>query len=406
MFCPECGTKNEKGAAFCEKCGTKLEEEKSTNTKSSTKKESTTKKPMSKQNKMIILFSSIAVVLIIVVCCVFSSLTKPENIVKKYMKARVANDYSTLYKYEVNIENGDKTFVSETVYKSIMEQNKSKKILNYTVGIAQYDLGKLTSTVPVNYTEEGSTDAKELKIKMKKTTKKSYLFFDNWVVSDAYAESSLIKDYTISVPTGAKVVYGGVEVPKSYLNKDKSSSSTDVYVLSQVFSVKTPIKVTLKNGIVSDDTVTPSSYSDKYTFNLSSDNISEKMKESIAKQAMKDLNDMYDGLIAGTEFEKLTNKNFDKKLKTSYDSFKSRISSLSYKLNSVKYTKTEMTRLSSLSDGTVRVTIKGTYDYSLTYNEKEVKKSDYYYSYLTYDLNGDTYKLMNVESLPTYFSKY
>ena len=26
MFCGECGTKNEKGAAFCENCGAKLKE--------------------------------------------------------------------------------------------------------------------------------------------------------------------------------------------------------------------------------------------------------------------------------------------------------------------------------------------------------------------------------------------
>lgn len=406
MFCPECGTKNEKGAAFCENCGTKLKEEKKEEVKKTSKKTVSEKKPMSKQNKLIIIISSAVVALIIIVCCVFSSLTKPENVVKKYMKARVSGDYSTLYKYEVNIESGDKTFVSEEVYKTIMKQNDSKKILNYTVGIAQYDLGKLTSTVPVNYTEEGSTDAKEIKIKMKKTTKKAYLFFDNWVVSDAYAESSLIKDYTITVPTGAKVVYGGVEVKSNYLNKDKSSSTNDVYVLSQVFAVKTPIKVTLKNGITSDETVTPSSYNNNYKFSLSMDNISEKMKEKVSKQSIKDLNDMFTGIIAGTEFDKLTNKNFDKKLKTNYDSFKSKISGLSYKLNSVNYTAAEITRISSQNDGTVRFTIKGTYDYSLTYNEKEIKKSDYYYTYLTYDLSGDTYKLMNVESLPTYFSRY
>ncbi len=71
--------------------------------------------------------------------------------------------------------------------------------------------------------------------------------------------------------------------------KNKSTSTNDVYVLNQVLGEKTPIKVTLKNGIVIEDTDTPSKYYNTYTARVKSSNISEAMKTTLTKQAKDDL---------------------------------------------------------------------------------------------------------------------
>ena len=404
MFCSECGTKNKKGAAFCENCGAKLktEEAKAETKKTETKASNTQPTKASSQGKIIGIIVGAAVAFIIILFSVISAQLKPEAIVKKYMKAQTTNDYKTLYKYEVNIENGDKTFTSLDAYKTIKDNIKSKKVLNYEVGKAEYDLGKLTSSVTVNYTEEGSTDSKEVKVKLKKSNKKAFLFFDKWIIANAYTDSSIIKDYKITVPTGAKVVYAGVKVNKKYLSKKDSSTTNDVYVLNQVLPVKTPIKVTLKNGIEAENTTTPYSYNSGYKFYLTSDSVSDKLKNKISKQAITDLNDLYAGAIAKTEFSKLKNKNFDKKLEKNYNDYIKRLESQSYKLKTFEITKAEIKRLSTNSDDTVRVSIYCSYKYQLD-AENSSERTSTRYIYLDYDLNSNNYKLTGVDSLPIYF---
>lgn len=402
MFCGECGTKNKKGAQFCEECGAKLKQENKKTEEKETKTVQQQSTKTSSQGKLIAIIASCFVVFLIVVFSVISAQLKPEAIVKKYMKARTTDDYKTLYKYEVNVENGDKTFTSLEVYKNSNDISKYKKITNYQVGKAEYDLGKLTSKVKVNYTEEGSNDSKEIEIKFKKSNKKAFLFFDKWIIAGSYDDSTVIKDYKITVPKGSKVVYGGIKVSKKYLSKKDSTSTNDVYVLSQVLSIKTPIKVTLKNGIESESTTTPYTYSSGYKFYLTSDSVSEKIKNKINKQAINDINDLYVGVINKTEFSKLKNKNFDKKLEKDYTDYSKKLESLSYKLKTLEITKSEITRLSSNSDGTIKFVIYCSYKYQLdAENSRERTNTDYIY--LDYNIDSKNYKLTGINSLPIYF---
>lgn len=406
MFCGECGTKNEKGAQFCEKCGAKLEVEETKKT-TSTK---TNKQPMKKQTKLIIGLVSGFVVLLIALFVIGSSLTKPEHIVKSYMEARVKQDYSKLYDYMVDVKSGDKTFVSKQAFINVAKENDKTKVINYTVGNMVYDLGKLTGTVKVNYTLEGSSSTKEDDVKLKKSDKKSFLVFDKWVLAGTQTESTLVKDFEIKVPTKSKVVFNGIKVTNSYLNKDKSSSSYDVYVLPQVFNIKSKIKTTLKSGMVIEDTYTPSEYYKTYTARLSSSSISESFKKTLVNQSKTDLKSLYEGVLNNTEFDKLNNKNFDSELSTSYSSYLSSLSTSSRKLTKFDITKVEYYSVSTTSDGYIRLGLKINYDYTVSYKTGDVEetkdKSSYDYVYLTYDISGKNYKLREVSSLPTYFSIY
>ena len=409
MFCSECGTKNEKDAQFCEKCGAKLEVEETKEEKKTTSKKQN-KQPMTKQKKLTIGLISAAAVILIALYAIGSSITKPENIVKKYMDARVKGDYNTLYDYMVDVKTGDTTFVSKEVFTNLAKENDKTKIINYTVGNVVYDLGKLTGTVKVNYTLEGDSSAKEQDVKLKKSDKKAYLIFDKWVLSDVQSESALVKDFEIKVPTGSSVVFNGIAVNKSYINKNKSSDSNDVYVLPQVFNAKSKIKTTLKSGIVIEDTYTPSEYYKSYTARLSSSNISESFKKEMVEQSKKDLKVIYDGVVSNTEFDKLTSKNFDSELSTSYSNYLSTMASSSRKLTKFNITKADYYSLSTTTEGYIRLGLKITYDYTVTYTSGDTEntkdKNSYDYIYLTYDISGKDYKLKEVSSLPTYFSIY
>lgn len=402
MFCQNCGAKNKKSATFCEDCGTKLEKEeekeKQKNQKLSTQTNSSNK------GKLITIISGCSLAFIIVILCVISSWFKPNNVVKKYMKAEISGDYRTLYKYEVNVENGDKTFTSFKAYRNIKDVTEYNKVVNYKVLNPDYDLGKLTATVKVNYTVEGSNSIKDLKIKLKKSNKKAFLIFDKWIISDSYTDSSVIKDYKLTVPKDSKVEYAGIKVDKKYLSEKDSSKNKDVYILSQVLPSKTPIKVTLKNGIETENSATPSTYSNGYKFYLNSDNISDTLKDKVNKQAINDLNDFYKGIIEKKEFSKLQNKNFDKKLEESYNTYSKKMDSLNYKLKMFEFTKFEIKRLNSNDDNTVRFVIYSSYKYQLD-AENSKEKSTTRYIYLTYDISEKNYKLVSVESLPMYFYK-
>lgn len=437
MFCSECGTKNEKGSKFCEKCGAKLEveeapKEKKTTAKSKTKEEAkpveketlkeetkkeepvkvspAKKKGLSPLVKWIIIGSS-ALVAIIVAFVIFASIvTKPAHIAENFMKAYANEDYRELYDYMVDVKDGDMTFVSEDAFANIMKKSNTKKIENYTVGDTKYTLGNLVATVPVSYTYEGGKSAQEMTLTFTKSSGHKYLFFADWKLSlSVLSSASTAKNYTVKVPKGAKLEFAGISVDKSYLDKSESSSSLDVYKLNQVLKLSTPIKATLDNGIVIEEKVTPYS-NGSTTLRLSSYNISEKLKEELQNQGKKDLNAWYSAMAEGKEFKTLDSKTFNEKLSTTFDKDAAYIQTETKKLTKFNITKSEFSSLSSTDEGYLKVSLKIYYDYTVSYKDgeefKTKDKSTYDYVYLTYDISGKTNKLMEVGSLPTYFSKY
>lgn len=327
------------------------------------------------------------------------------------MDAISTKNYDKLYSYMVNVESGDKTFVSKDAFKEIYKAQESemRKITNYQLGNIEYGLGKLTATVPVTYTYEGGNGEKDVDIKLQKSNKKTLLFFDKWELTSSFTVK-VVEDYQITVPTGATVVYAGIKVDKKYLDKNKSTSTNDVYVLNQVLGEKTPIKVTLKNGIVIEDTDTPSKYYNTYTARVKSSNISEAMKTTLTKQAKDDLKGIYAGVLANKKFAELNSKSFDSKLSSSYESYLSSLQASSRKLTKMDITDVKYYSISSTTDGYLELQVKMYFDYTVSYDSvgetKTKDKSTYDYVYLTYEMSGKSYKLRNVRSLPTYFSIY
>lgn len=418
MFCGKCGAKNEAGAKFCEKCGASLSGE-----KVETLDDKPTggmpnqpivkeKKPLSKQVKIIIAAVSAFVVLLIVFISVGTSMSNPNKVVEGYMKALATKDYDKLYTYLVDIENGDKTFVSKEAFKNSKKTVKDSEIeyLNYQVGRGTYGLGRLTYAAPVTYTYKGGSTEKTEEVVLQKSDKKNLLFFNKWELTSIYTDTKLINNYKITVPKDAEVTYSGIKVTSKYLDKNESTSANDVYVLSQVLPIQTPIKVTLKNGIEIEDTRTPSSYSDSYTARLSSSNISESMKEALVKKAKEDLTEIYGGVVANKKFNELNSKSFDSNLESSYNNYLSSLASSSRKLTKFEVSSVTYSSLSTTSEGYISLYARMNYNYSVSYTSSDEEKthddSSYDSVYLTYQMDGKSYKLRAVSSLPTYFSIY
>ena len=425
MFCGECGTKNAKNAKFCEKCGAKLEveeapvEKKTTSKANAEKKEPTknvtdnkpAKKGLSKTVKWIIIGSSIFVALLITFIIWGSIVTKPSHIVDNFMNAFASEDYEKVYEYVVEEPTGDTTFVSKSAFANIMKNNATKKIANYTVGNTTYDVGGLVATVPVSYTYTDSKSANDVKFSLTDSGKNSMLFFTKWKLTGGFTSSAnLVKDYTIKVPKGAKLEYAGIAVDKSYLDKDESSSAMDAYKLKQVFNLKTTVKATLESGIVIEEKVTPSTYSNTHTVRLTSSNVSQKFKDELVTEGKNDLNTWYKAIAEEKGFDTLDSNKFDSKTKDQFEKDFKYIQTDSKKLTKFNITKADFSSLTTTDDGYIKVYFKITYDYTVSYKDgEEMKtkdKNSYDYVYLTYDTTGKTKKLMAVSSLPTYFSRY
>lgn len=434
MFCGECGTKNAKNAKFCEKCGAKLEveetsTEKKTASKANAEKKETPKKvseekivktePVNKPAKKglspaikwSIIGGSAFLVLVIAFVIIGSIMTKPGHIVSNFMKAFAAEDYEEIYEYVVEEPTGDTTFVSKSAFANIMKSGTTKKVANYTVGDTTYSIGNLVATVPVSYTYTDSTSSNDVKFTLANSGKKSFLFFTKWKLTGGFTSSAnVVKDYTIKVPKGAKLEYAGISVDKSYLDKDESSSTFDAYKLKQVFNIRTPLKATLTSGIVIEEKVTPSTYSNTHTVRLTSSNVSQKFKDELVNEGKTDLNTWYKAITEEKGFDALDSNKFDSKTKAEYENNLKYIQKETQKLTKFNITKAEFSSLTTTDDGYIRVFFKINYDYTVSYKDREEMKtkdkSSYDYVYLTYDTTGKTKKLMAVSSLPTYFSRY
>ena len=182
MFCGECGTKNKTGAKFCEKCGQELKENSSNNVTNVEEKvakpvPAAPKKPVPKQAIFAIIGCGAFMLLLIVFFSIGAINSKPEKVAEKYMDAYTKQDYSKLYKYQVEVKDGDKTFVSKEAFENIMKESNDTRITNYTLGKIVYGAGKITASVPVKYVTEKSSSESSGTIELKKTSDKTYLVY-------------------------------------------------------------------------------------------------------------------------------------------------------------------------------------------------------------------------------------
>ena len=153
MFCEECGTKNEKGAAFCENCGHKLKVEKQSvkqEQKETVTKVVKEKTPMSNNAKIL---TGIVIGLAVILFGVYTyigSMFKPNKVAIKYFKAYTDRDASALYE---TLDIKESKFVSKKLLEKSLKDADKIKVSNYSVEKTEKK-SSLKTVVKITYVEE------------------------------------------------------------------------------------------------------------------------------------------------------------------------------------------------------------------------------------------------------------
>lgn len=421
MFCGQCGTKNEKGAAFCENCGAKLKEvskEESKEKESTVKKVEKKKKDLSKKQK--ILIAVIAIVLV-VSFGYYKSLEKkasPETLVKNYLNAINNQDYETIYNM-LDVSSSSE-FVTKKAYKEALAKMIQSKgeLGTINVGTVSYEDGGLKAVVSFTSSKYKSnsilTSDNSLKINLTKIAGKKYVFFDNWKIDDSKLITlDTVKDYYIKAPKDTKVTYGGVVVNDKYIDSSKNGSkekSVVYYKLPEVLKAETSVVAKLKDGTEVTGKVTPSSYNTMYTVSVTKSNLSNTVQSKLLEAAKNDFNTVVKGLLEEKSFSDIK-ESFSSK--ESLDNFESNYNyglrnrkDSNYAISNYELTDAE---ISSVSIGTnclyeVKVSIDYKYD-SKYKNDEEAStnnqdRSAYFTFYYSYE---DNYKLVDMSSVPSFY---
>lgn len=409
MYCGECGAKNKKDAEFCGECGAKLEHEKEEKNKKEEKKED--KKPMTKKNKIILLVVLILIVLLIIGYSFLNKKYSAEGVATDYLEALISNDADKIYD-SLNIDSNNK-FTSKETFKKMFEENYKTdiEVLNYTLTDIEYNDGNLSAEVEFKVIYKDSKED-SITINVVKDSKKKFLVFDSWYVSNG-ENALIVNDYTINVPKGAKVSVNDIELDNSYLNKDKSTDSKDVYVIDKIFRGTATIKTNIW-GIETSKEVNVSSYNDNYTANIDTDTMPEETQNKIQEQVKTDINGIYKNIIDKKKWNDIRvsyvyNKVDLSNLEDEYnDLYEEVVEDDDKTLKKFDITDINISQL-SIDEGRLKVRARVYFDYTIDYKnyKDEVKTTNSdssAYITLVYDYFEENFKLYDVDNLVTYFS--
>lgn len=399
MFCSECGTKNENGSLFCENCGNKLEPVKQE------------KKEVVKNNKIKIIIIAVAIVLVAAYLFV-NSILKPEKIAEGYFEALVNYDSDKVYEY-LDVDSSE--FTTKKIFKQLTnvdEDSEKEKveIVNYNIDKIEKSTDGMSVTITFKYLLEGQKDSNTYAVNLVKSKDKKWLLFDNWKIN--VNDYKIVKKYEFKMPEGSEFKLQGIKVDKKYLKE--TEDNIDTYVIPELFNLNYDIEVVMPNGITVEDSVKiieNNNYSLKFDANKLSDKDKKKL-ESAVKKSLENLYNNAKDKKAWDEVKSLFEyKNGDvSKVETAYGNLLSSFSNSSSTLDSIKFTKIEIRSVSMYDNGELYLSVKVTYDYSLSYQSGDETKTnnsdDYDYMYLTLDYSDDAFRLVNATSLNTYFSKY
>ena len=313
---------------------------------------------------------------------------------------------------------GDKTFVSKEIFTQLLKENNKNvsEIENYKITDVEYGSGNLTAKVRFTYTVKNSSEEIDSSVNLIKQKGKKYFFFDDWKISDLSMNSTILKDFTIKSIKGSKITFAGVPLEEKYLDSKASTSKFDVYVLPQVFSTETDVKIVLPMGMEIEEKVTPSSYRNSYTVDFSEENLTEASKEQI-ELAMKDLlTNLYSNAIQKTTFDEIRTtyekEGLDlKDLEKNYNDFVDSIVNYSTVLTDIQFDKISLSDIELNENGYLEVEVETYYSYQVQYTtwsgEIETHQStDNDYMTLILGYQDDAYYLVDIQDLTTYFSRY
>lgn len=400
MYCGECGTKNEKDAKFCENCGAALEqEEEKKEGKREKKPAAKARKPISKSKKILIGVICAVVVLLIVGFLVLKNSVSPNAVANAYFKAFADQDLDTMYQYS-DLDDSEFTTKDRFIeyYSNDDQASLAKSIKNFNITDVEYSKNSLTAEVDISYTT--SRGSKRMTLELHKTTDKKYLVFDEWKV--VLPEEDFTEDFTLYVPEGSEVNFGGVTLDESYL--DETSDGYDSYVIPALFNMDYEVTVTLPVGFEITETVSADNYNNPTWIDFDEDSLSDEDFNTIKKQIKADMNLLYSSAIGQQDWSSISD-NFGKDasdLEDAYDDLKNDVSGGYFSSALSSFEATDIRSIDSIyfEDGIMEVDF--TVDYKYTPVDGD-EKTNYDFVWFYYEMDGDQLKLVDAYSLPSYF---
>ncbi len=408
MYCGECGAKLKNNANFCGECGSKVPKEK----KQVTKKTKKQPKPLTKQTKIILGVALVIVISFIIGFNILGHSLSASAVSKKYMEALKTSNSDELYE-TLNIE-GDKRFASKEAFSKIYnnDNNDLKGISSITLQNISYTGDKKSAVA--SYKVVKNDKEMNIIVNLTKNDKKKYLFFDTWTVRDDVLDMldiTIVKDYTITVPSNSVVKIDDEDVTRNYINSEESKDGLDVYVIPNIFEGSYNISVVLPNKISVTEEKRISYYYDSYTFDLDLNDLSDEQKDNIGKYSADFIKSIYSNLISKKTFAELQKSNtaITDNLKDTYDDLYSKIvKSDSLSLLKFDVSDYSITGIRVQRDGQLSVTIKYNYSYTtiVKHGDKTEEKNSKsnQNSTLIYDISDGSYKLTDLNSPVKYFN--
>lgn len=430
MFCPNCGTNNEEGAAFCANCGTSLtvdvnqvqpeapsaqapvtetpvaqvdNQAQGAYTQQpvdgqqvygephltyATEQQAAApagakpfKLPFKVTKKLIIISSAVAAVIVafIVFLCVGSSVTNYKKTAEKYVRAVEECDWSTAYSL---IKLPDSEFLTKDAFVTVHADAKGQKVGKVKVTDGFSSIGRLPGNKAVNVVYTTATGAETEDLLLTVTDKHYMLFFKKYKVS---TEGVTVKDCQVSVPKGLALTINGVAVNESYKDAaatDKSSSY-DVYKIPYLFNGSNEIKVTSDFTEEYTETIYPSY--DEFSTSISSYDIkfSSDKVDSLKDQAKEDVTALINAAQKKSDFSSISDKVISSdpsSVKSEYkdlvDDFNTTYKQISnFKITTFNASLSETSYRVDSKDGCPTVKVSFKIGYSYTYKYKNDSKS-------------------------------
>ena len=225
----------------------------------------------------------------------------------------------------------------------------------------------LTKSYTFEYLTSDSKKSEYVTVSISKASHKKYGIFNNW---KALGDDVVAEDVTVQTDPNTTVTVEGVKLSSKYLDKSKSSKTKNVYKIPSILKDKVNITITLKNGLVLEDSKNVYSKEDinttrTYGYKLTKDS-SKKLKAVVqnfldgyvsAAISKKDISEVRNNKIWDKEILEISS--FD----TYYNDLVKRYES--DQIESYKVTDIDVSSSYIDSDGeiNVRATVKYSYKY-------------------------------------------
>lgn len=339
------------------------------------------------------------VVLLIVGFLVLKNSVSPNAVANAYFKAFADQDLDTMYQYS-DLDDSEFTTKDRFIeyYSNDDQASLAKSIKNFNITDVEYSKNSLTAEVDISYTT--SRGSKRMTLELHKTTDKKYLVFDEWKV--VLPEEDFTEDFTLYVPEGSEVNFGGVTLDESYL--DETSDGYDSYVIPALFNMDYEVTVTLPVGFEITETVSADNYNNPTWIDFDEDSLSDEDFNTIKKQIKADMNLLYSSAIGQQDWSSISD-NFGKDasdLEDAYDDLKDDVSGGYFSSALSSFEATDIRSIDSIyfEDGIMEVDF--TVDYKYTPVDGD-EKTNYDFVWFYYEIDGDQLKLVDAYSLPSYF---